>query len=73
MTTKAKKNYSNFKFKKDDTILFGRESMGVPKKIHQKIKFKLKIPMQENKRSLNVATTVAITLAENLRQTKYIL
>ena len=73
MTTKAKKNYSNFKFKKDDTILFGRESMGVPKKIHQKIKFKLKIPMQENKRSLNVATTVAITLAENLRQTKYLL
>ena len=71
MTTKAKKIYTSFKFKKNDTILFGRESAGVPKKIHEYINLKLKIPMSETKRSLNVSTSVAIVLAENLRQTNY--
>ena len=68
MTTKSDKNYTNFKFKKGDTILFGRESAGVPNVIHEKIKYKLRIPMIKNKRSLNVSTSVAITLSENLRQ-----
>ena len=72
MTTKAKKKYNNFKFKKNDTLLFGRESAGVPNNIHNKIKYKLKIPMVEKKRSLNLATSVAIALSENLRQTNYI-
>ena len=72
MTTKAKKKYTDFKFKKNDTLLFGRESAGVPEKIHKKIKNKLKIPMIEKKRSLNLATSVAIVLSENLRQTNYI-
>jgi len=72
MTTKAKKNYTDFKFKKNDTLLFGRESSGVPEIVHKKIKNKIKIPMIEKKRSLNLATSVAITLAENLRQTNYI-
>ena len=72
MTTKAKNIYTDFNFKKDDTLLFGRESSGVPVKFHEKINHKLKIPMIKNKRSLNVATSVAIVLAENLRQTNYI-
>jgi len=72
MTTKAKKKYTDFKFKKDDTLLFGRESAGVPESVHKKLKYKIKIPMIEKKRSLNLATSVAITLSENLRQTNYI-
>ena len=72
MTTKAKKKYTNFKFKKNDTLLFGRESAGVPEMVHKKIKDKLKIPMIEKKRSLNLATSVAIVLSENLRQTDYL-
>ena len=72
MTTKAKKKYTNFKFKKNDTLLFGRESAGVPETVHKKIKNKIKIPMIEKKRSLNLATSVAIALAENLRQTIYL-
>ena len=72
MTTKAKKKYTNFEFNKNDTLLFGRESAGVPESIHKKIKNKLKIPMIENKRSLNLASSVAIVLSENLRQTNYI-
>ena len=72
MTTKASISYRNFKFKKNDTILFGRESAGVPEYVHQKIKNRLKIPMEQNKRSLNIASSVAIILAESLRQTKWI-
>ena len=72
MTTKASKTYTNFKFDKNDTILFGRESAGVPEKIHKLIKNRLKIPMQSNKRSLNVSISVAIILAESLKQTKLI-
>ena len=72
MTTKASKSYAEFKFKKNDTILFGRESAGVPKKIHKLIKNRLKIPMKNNMRSLNVASSVAIVLAESLKQTKLI-
>ena len=72
MTTKASLSYTKFKFEKDDTILFGRESAGVPEKIHKIVKFRLKIPMKNNKRSLNIASSVAIILAESLKQTKLI-
>ena len=72
MTTKASESYTNFKFDINDTILFGRESSGVPKRIHKLIKNRLKIPMKNNKRSLNIASSVAIILAECLKQTKLI-
>ena len=72
MTTKASISYTNFKFEKNDTILFGRESAGVPESIHQLIKDRLKIPMKNNKRSLNISSSVAIILAECLKQTKLI-
>ena len=72
MTTKASLSYTEFKFKKNDTILFGRESAGVPEKIHKIVKYRLKIPMKDNKRSLNIASSVAIILAESLKQTKLI-
>ena len=68
MTTKAKKPYLKFKFQKDDIILFGRESAGVPKALHENIKNKLKIPMNKKTRSLNVAISVAIVASEALRQ-----
>jgi len=68
MTTKAKKNYNNFKFKKKDTLLFGRESKGVPKIVHKNCYQRLKIPLKKNRRSLNVGMAVAISLAEALRQ-----
>ena len=72
MTTKAPISYTEFKFDKNDTILFGRESAGVPESIHKIIKNRLKIPMKSNKRSLNIASSVAIILAESLKQSKLI-
>ena len=68
MTTKAKKNYNNFKFDRKDTLLFGRESQGVPKIVHQNSYQRLKIPLKKNTRSLNIGMAVAITLSEALRQ-----
>ena len=68
MTTKAKKNYHKFNFKKNDILLFGRESAGVPKNLHETIKNKVKIPMNKKTRSLNVAMSVAIISTEALRQ-----
>jgi tRNA (cytidine/uridine-2'-O-)-methyltransferase len=72
MTTKGSINYTKFKFKADDTILFGRESAGVPERVHKIIKNRLKIPMNDQIRSLNIASSVAIVLAESLRQIKLI-
>ena len=72
MTTKASSSYTKFKFKKNDTILFGRESAGVPQYVHKMIKNRLKIPMKNNKRSLNISSSVAIILAECLKQNKLI-
>ena len=68
MTTKAKKNYNIFKFSKKDTLLFGRESEGVPKIVHNNSFQRLKIPLENNRRSLNIGMAVAITLSEALRQ-----
>ena len=68
MTTKAKKNYNNFKFNQKDTLLFGRESEGVPKTVHDNSYQRLKIPLKKNSRSLNIGMAVAITLSEALRQ-----
>ena len=68
MTTKAKKNYHKFIFRKNDILLFGRESAGVPENLHKTIKNKVKVPMNKKTRSLNVAMSVAIISAEALRQ-----
>ncbi len=70
ITTKANISYTEFNFKVNDTLLFGRESAGVPNKIHKIINEKLKIPMSKNKRSLNLATSVGILLSEQIRQLK---
>ena len=72
ITTKADKSYTKFKFKTNDTILFGRESSGVPESIHRQVYERLKIPMIINKRSLNLANSVAIILSEQMRQNKLI-
>jgi len=71
LTTKAKKNYYNFDFKKNDTILFGRESAGVPDSVHEIADVRLKIPISKNTRSLNVVTSISIVLSEALRQNNY--
>ena len=71
MTTKSKKIYHKFKFRKNDSLLFGRESAGLPDEIHKKIKNRLKVPLSGKARSLNIATTVAIVGSEALKQNNF--
>ena len=70
ITTKGAMSYTEFNYKTSDTLLFGRESAGVPNRVHEAVNERLKIPMKKNKRSLNLATSVGIVLAEQIRQVK---
>lgn len=68
LTTKSNKSYTKFNYNENDTLLFGKESSGVPSFIHDNIEHKLTIPMNKNVRSLNIASSVAIVASEALRQ-----
>jgi tRNA (cytidine/uridine-2'-O-)-methyltransferase len=69
LTTKAERAYTDFSFTASDTLLFGRESAGVPREVAERADARLKIPLQAGLRSLNVAVATAMVLGEALRQT----
>lgn len=69
MTTKTSDTYLDFSFGKDDILLAGRESAGVPDDVHAACSSRVTIPMAGGLRSLNVAIASAMVLAEALRQT----
>ena len=68
-TTKGALPYTEFAFDRDDVILLGRESAGVPDEVHRAADARVVIPMQPGLRSLNVAVAAAMLLGEALRQT----
>jgi tRNA (cytidine/uridine-2'-O-)-methyltransferase len=72
MTTNAKRKYFDFRFNQNDTILFGRESAGVPRLVHKSVDYKLIIPIRKETRSLNIVSSVAITLAEAIKQNHHL-
>ncbi len=61
-STKASLDYRKFEFDKNDCLMFGRESAGVPDYIAQKADHRIFIPMKNNMRSLNVAISCGIIL-----------
>lgn len=69
LTTKAARAYTEFAFARDDTLLVGRETSGVPDFVRERVDARLRIPMAAGLRSLNVALAAAIVLGEALRQT----
>lgn len=71
LTTKAATPYTGFAFSADDTLLFGRESAGVPDSLHDAADARLTIPMQPGARSLNLALAVAMVAGEALRQLRW--
>ncbi len=71
LSTKAKTCYTQICYQRNDVLLFGRESAGVPDYVHETADYTLKIPMQPQARSLNLAMSVAITTGEALRQIGY--
>ena len=70
MTTAGAHNYLDHTFADDQVILFGRESAGVPKSVHDAAEVRLRIPVAEGLRSLNIAVSVAMVAGEALRQTR---
>jgi tRNA (cytidine/uridine-2'-O-)-methyltransferase len=62
--------YCDFAFAPGDTLLFGRESAGVPSEVHARAEARLTIPMAPGARSLNVVNAAAMALGEALRQTQ---
>lgn len=71
VTTHATRSYLDHRYTRDDVLLFGRESAGVPDEVHGAADARLKIPMREDLRSLNVAMACAMVAGEALRQTRY--
>jgi tRNA (cytidine/uridine-2'-O-)-methyltransferase len=69
LTTKGATDFPGIAFAKDDILLFGRESAGVPDDVHQTADLRLRIPLQKGARSLNVALAAAMVVSEALRQT----
>lgn len=70
LSTKAGQSFLDFKFQRDDILIAGRESAGVPEYVHEYCTDQVLIPMVPGLRSLNVALASAIVLGEALRQTK---
>jgi tRNA (cytidine/uridine-2'-O-)-methyltransferase len=68
-TTRARMSFLDHSFAADEVLLFGRESSGVPEKVHGAADARLTIPMRAGMRSLNVAVACALGLGEALRQT----
>lgn len=69
LTTRAETPYTDVAFRRGDVLLLGRESAGVPDEVHEAADARLRIPMREGLRSLNVAVAAAMVLGEALRQT----
>jgi tRNA (cytidine/uridine-2'-O-)-methyltransferase len=69
LTTSARVSYLDHAYRRDDVLLFGRESAGVPEKVHEAADVRLVVPMRKGLRSLNVAMAVAMVVGEAMRQT----
>ncbi|OCJ16293.1 tRNA methyltransferase [Rhizobium sp. AC44/96] len=68
-STKASGRYTDFAFRSDDVLLFGRESAGVPDQVHDRADARILVPMVEGQRSINVAVSAAMIVGEAMRQT----
>ena len=68
-TTRAATGFCDFRFEVSDTLLFGRESAGVPDDVHSVADARIAIPMRAGQRSMNIALSAAMILGEALRQT----
>lgn len=69
LTTKASVSVYEAGFQEGDVLLLGRESAGVPEAVSTCADLRLRIPMRQEARSLNVAIAAALVLGEAMRQT----
>lgn len=71
-STKAPRSYTEAKYEKDDFIVFGCETKGLPESLLSRVYDRcVRIPMRADARSLNLSNSVAIVLYEALRQNDF--
>jgi tRNA (cytidine/uridine-2'-O-)-methyltransferase len=70
-TTRASVSYLDHVYSDRDILLFGRESAGVPSKVAETADARLRIPLREGLRSLNIAMSCAMAAGEAIRQTRH--
>ncbi len=68
LSTKAATFYPDLTYRKDDILLVGQESCGVPEAVHMAADERVLVPMRAGLRSLNVAVAASMVLGEALRQ-----
>ena len=71
LTVRASEFHYDTAFTDNDILLFGRESSGVPDEVHAASDLRVRVPMADNVRSLNLATSAAVVLSEAVRQVGY--
>ena len=65
----AQKSYAEVEYQSGDYLIFGRESVGLPKElVTENTDTALRIPMRSDVRCLNLSNSVAIAVYEILRQ-----
>lgn len=69
LTTRATASHVETRFRPDDVLLLGSESVGAPPHVHAAADLHVRIPLMPGRRSLNVAVAAGIALGEALRQT----
>ncbi len=70
ITTRGSARYDEVEFRKGDAILFGPETRGLPQELLDSLpgEQKIRIPMRDNSRSLNLSNATAVVVYEALRQ-----
>jgi tRNA (cytidine/uridine-2'-O-)-methyltransferase len=72
-TTKAQNVYTDFRFKDGDFLVFGKETLGLPKElVEANLETAMRLPMTGDVRSLNLSNSAAIILYEALRQNNFL-
>ena len=70
LTTAGSERIDRVGFSPGDVLLFGSESRGAPEAVHGRADLRVRIPQVAGTRSLNIAVSAGIALAEALRQTQ---
>ena len=70
LTTHGRESLYDHHFHKDDILLFGQESAGVPQGVADICSARVRIPVAAGSRSLNLSVACGIAIAEALRQTE---
>jgi tRNA (cytidine/uridine-2'-O-)-methyltransferase len=70
LTTKGKASFAQARFAKNDYFVFGSETKGISDEVRNAIpeQNRVRLPMRENSRSLNLSNSVAILVYEAWRQ-----